>query len=178
MRRFKSILLTAPILLLAACASPGPSAPAVQRLSPEELARLAPTPNPTVSLEEIMARSKVGTAPEALIKRLADTGTIHVLTPAQIVELSRQGVDQKVIDYLVHAQEKARQATLITQLADRDAQAAAQLARERERRRALQMQQDSWHWGFGYGPWGPSYGIGWGRGYYYDPFYRGYRPRW
>ena len=35
---------------------------------------------------------------------------------------TRQGVDQKVIDYLAEVQEKARQATLTTQLADRDAQ--------------------------------------------------------
>lgn len=164
-------------LLLAACASDGPRPGSVQRLSPEELARIRPAPRPVVGLEEIIARTKTGQSPEGIIARLEETGTIHVLSSAQIVELSRQGVDQKVIDHLADVQEKARQATLATQLADRDAQAALQLERERQRRLALQQQHDAWHWSLGYGPWGPRYGIGWGRGYYYDPFFRPWR-RW
>jgi hypothetical protein len=173
-RSFIAALLT---LLLAACAASGPQPGSVQRLSPEELARIRPEAKPVVGLEEIIARSKTGQTPEAIIARLQETGTIHVLSSAQIVELSRQGVDQKVIDYLAEVQEKARQATLATQLADRDAQAALQLERERRRRLALQHQYDAWHWSLGYGAWGPRYGIGWGRGYHYDPFFRPWR-RW
>ena len=174
-RNFAPIALAA---LLTACASPGPQTGAVQRLTPEQLAGLKPIANPKVPLDEIVALSQAGTAPAAIIARLTATATIHSLTPAQIVVLSRNGVDQKVIDHLVETQEKARQATLITQLADRDAEVAAQLARERERRLALQRRQDQWNWGFSYGPWGPGFGGGWGRGYYYDPFYRRYGPRW
>jgi hypothetical protein len=166
------------VIMLAACAANGPPPGSVQRLSPEELARIRPVAKPVVGLEEIIARTKTGATPEAIIARLAETGTVHVLSSAQIIELSRQGVDQKVIDYLAETQEKARQATLTTQLADRDAQAAAQLEQERQRRLALQHQYDSWYWGgYSYGPWGPRYGIGWGRGSYADPFFRPWR-RW
>lgn len=176
MARSSALLVVA--ALMTACASPGPQPGAVQRLTPQQLANLKPIANPKVPLDEIVTLSQAGTAPDAIIARLTATSTIHALTPAQIVVLSRNGVDQKVIDHLVETQEKARQATLITQLADRDAEVAAQLARERERRLALQRRQDQWMWGFGYAPWGPGLGGSWGRGYHYDPFFRRYGPRW
>ncbi len=178
MRMARNLVPAVLAVLLTACASSGPQPGAVQRLTPEQLANLKPIANPKVPLDEIVALSQAGTAPDAIIARLTATSTIHALTPAQIVVLSRNGVDQKVLDHLVETQEKARQATLITQLADRDAEAAAQLALERQRRLALQQRQDQWNWGFSYGPWGPGFGGGWGRGYYYDPFYRRYGPRW
>jgi hypothetical protein len=117
---FRNVSALSVVLLLTACASSGPQPGSVQRLSPEELARIRPVARPVVGLEEIIARTKTGQTPEAIIARLRETGTVHVLSSAQIVDLSRQGVDQKVIDYLAEAQEKARQATLTTQLADRD----------------------------------------------------------
>ena len=178
MRMARSFALLVVTALMTACASPGPQPGAVQRLTPEQLASLKPIANPKVPLDEIVALAQAGTAPDAIIARLTATATMHALTPAQIVVLSRNGVDQKVIDHLVEAYEKARQATLITQLADRDAEVAAQLARERERRWALQQRQDQWMWGFGYGPWGPGFGGRWGRGYHYDPFFRRFGPRW
>jgi hypothetical protein len=158
------------VVLLSACASSGPAPGTVARLSPEELSRLQPTPKPAIPLADIVMWSKEGAKPDAIIRRLTETGTMHVLAPAQIVDLSRQGVDQAVIDHLVQVQEKARQATLATQLADRDAQAAAQLEQERERRRAMQQRLNQWNWGIGYG-------AGWGPGYYRDPFFRPWR-RW
>jgi|GEM_PF-6529214 len=178
MRMARSLTLLVVAALMTACASPGPPPGAVQRLTPEQLASLKPVANPKVPLDEIVALAQAGTAADAIIARLTATSTIHALTPTQIVVLSRNGVDQKVIDHLVETQEKARQATLITQLADRDAEVAAQLARERERRRALQHRQDQWMWGFGYGPWGPGFGGNWGRGFHHDPFFRRFGPRW
>ena len=166
MKTALSLILACSALLLAGCTAPGPRPGAVLRLTPEDLARLAPTPNPTVSLEEIVAQSQAGLAPEALIKRLSETGALHNLTPAQIVDLSRRGVDQKVIDYLADAQERARQATLITQLADRDAQAAAQLEHERQKRLYAQRFYDPFY----YDPFWPrpfygySYRGGWNFG--------------
>lgn len=153
----------------------------VTRLSAQDLARLTPPPNPKMPLSEVIALSSSGTAPDAIIKKLQETGTFYNLTAQQIVDLNRQGVDQHIIDHLVDAQEKARQATLLTQLADRDARAAQDLERERNRRRALQQQYQYGSFGyggaFGYG-WGPRAGFGWGGGSYYDPFFRTWRPRW
>ena len=170
MKTTLALIFACSALLLGGCAAPGPQPGAVLRLTPEDLARLAPTPNPKVSLEEIVAQSQARVPAEALIRRLSETGTFHNLTPAQIVDLSRRGVDQKVIDHLADAHERARQATLITQLADRDAQAAAQLEHERQKRLYAQRRYDPYYYdpfwprpfyGYGYrGGW--NFGIGGG----------------
>ena len=167
--------LTAAITL-GGCASTQ-QAGGVTRLSPQDLARLVPPPNPKVPLSEVIVWSQEGASSDAIIKKLQDSGTFYNLTAQQIVDLNKQGVNQRVIDHLVEAQEKARQATLLTELADRDARAAQQLEQERNRRRALQQQYP--YYGYG-GAWGPRYGFGFGAGapYYYDPFFRSWRPRW
>lgn len=168
-------------LIVAGCAT-APEGARVERLTPEQLAALKPVPNPKVSLDEIVALTRAGTPPAAIIERLASTGTWHALSPQQIIALHKDGVDQAVIDHLAAAQERARQATLITQLADRDAKAAQDLARERARRQAMQQQQNNWNWGIGHGFGGPYTQFGWRSGgwpgYYYDPFFRSWRPRW
>ena len=183
LRRFGLLLGLA--LVATGCAT-APQGARVERLTPEQLAALKPVPNPKVSLDGIVALSRAGTPPAAIIERLASTGTWHALSPQQIIELNQQGVDRSVIDHLAAAEERARQATLITQLADRDAKAAQDLARERARRQALQQRYNNWHGGIGYGSGGSFTQFGWRSGgwpgyrsgYYYDPFFRSWRPRW
>ena len=181
---YLSLAVAAAATTLGGCAStqPGEARGQVARLSPQDLARLTPPPNPKVPLGELIAWSQEKATPEAIIKRLRDTGTFYNLGPQQIVDLHKQGVAQPVIDHLVEAQENARQATLLTELADRDAKATQELERERQRRRALQNQYNAWPHGFGAygGAWGPRFGLGgsFGTPYYYDPFFRTWRPRW
>ena len=179
LRSLMSLILAAALAALGGCASP-PQNGQITRLTPEDLARLTPPPNPKVPLSEVIALSTAGTQPDVLIKKLQDTDTFYNLNAQQIVDLSKQGVDQSVIDHLVDAQEKARQATLLTELADRDAKAAQALERERNRRRALQNQYNSSPFGYGAhgGNFGPRAGLGWSYGSYYDPFFRTWRPRW
>ena len=168
------------LIALGGCASTQQNGQ-VTRLTPEDLARLAPPPNPRLPLSEVVAMSKAATPPDTIIQKLQDTGTFYNLNAQQIVGLSRQGVDQRVINHLADAQEKARQASLLTELADRDAKAAQDLERERNRRRALQNHYGAWQYGFGYGPaWGPHFGFGrsFGAPHYYDPFFRTWRSRW
>ena len=179
------LMLAATLIALGGCAStqPGETRGQVARLSPQDLARLTPPPNPKVPLGELIGWSQEKATPEAIIKRLRDTGTFYNLSPQQIVDLHQQGVAQPVINHLVEAQEKARQATLLTELADRDAKAAQDLERERNRHRALQHQYGPAPYPYGYGhggAWGPRFGFGSsiGRPYYYDPFFRSWRPRW
>ncbi len=174
-------MMLALALVVAGCAT-APEGARVERLTPEQLAALKPVPNPKVSLDEIVALSRTGSLPAAIIERLASTGTWHALSPQQIIELNKQGVDRSVIDHLAAAEERAHQATLITQLTDRDAKAAQDLARERAQRQALQQRYNNWHGGIGYGSGGPFTQFGWRSGgwpgYYYDPFFRSWRPRW
>ncbi len=129
-----------------------------------QLAALKPVANPAVTLQEIVAMGKEGTAPENIIKRLAGTHTLHLLSARQIIELSGRGVDPAVIDYLVDTQEKARQSRLLTELADRDAAQALALQQERQRR----LLPERSYPGYGGLYHGPLYGRGMG---YHAPFY-------
>ncbi len=165
--RFPLLICVAAAFALGGCASSAfDRQPA--RLSPEELARFTPPPNPKVPLADVIMWSQEKVAPAVMIKKLQETGTFYNLGAQQIVDLSKQGVDQSVIDHLATAQEKARQATLLTEIADRDAKAALDLERERSRHRMLPP--------LGY--WGPPSRFGWNSPYYYDPFFRTWRPRW
>ena len=181
--RLMTLFTLTVLLVLGGCAATPPNGQ-LTRLTPEDLARLTPPPNPRLPQSEVIALSRSATPPDAIIKKLQDTGTFYNLNAQQIVDLSRQGVDQRVIDHLVSAQERARQATLLTELADRDAKAARDLERERNRRRALQHQYGPQPFGYGLGAtWGPRFGAGgrFGAPYYYDPydpFFRAWRPRW
>ncbi len=148
------------VLCLAGCATLEPRAAVIERMTPEQLAALKPNSNPALPLADVVALSKTGTAPEEIIQRLRDSNTIHLLRPLQIVDLSRQGVDQSVIDYMADAQERARQSRLLTELADRDAEQARKLEQERFRRRATEQNF------YGYGGFGNGYPrYGWGAGY-------------
>ncbi|MBL8377955.1 MAG: hypothetical protein JNM79_08810 [Burkholderiales bacterium] len=175
MRQLHVLAALALSALLGACASTTPERGSVQRLAPEDLARLAPAPNPKLPLDQVVALSRGGSPPAAIIEQLRATGTFYNLTPEQIVGLSKQGVDQSVINYLVDAQERARQATLITQLADRDAQAARQLEAERQRRLQAQRRYDP----FFYDPFWPRPYYGWNhRGGWNWGIHGGIGPYW
>lgn len=169
----RSAVLLVPALLAAACASPRPDA-TVERLSPTELARLAPTPKPGLKLEDVVFLTRESVPPAIIIRRLTETGTILALTPAQIVDLGRQGVDQSVIDHIVATHEQARQAAVAGEIAARDAEAAERLAREREARRRA----EAWQWGYGPPGWTFGWGFGWSRGYPYGPGWPGWRRGW
>ena len=172
-RKFFFITLAIAAVSLGGCASTQTNG-RVERITSEQLAAFKPAPNPAIPLADVITLSQAAIPPAMIIKKLQDSGTFYNLTPQQIVDLNAQCVDQTVINHLVDAQEKARQTTLITQLADRDARVAQELQRERARREAL---QSHYQWSYGYGPWRPGYGFGWSRGPFYDPFYRSWR-RW
>jgi hypothetical protein len=139
------LLFLATVILLAGCAG----APRQRPLSAAEIAALAPQSNPVVPLDEIVALSRAGTASEAIIKKLQDTGTVHNLSPKQIVDLHTQGVSQTVLDYLGATQEKARQAAQARQIAERDLQYERLLDQQRR------MLDPYFYGGYGAGPWGP-----------------------
>ena len=62
MFRLMPILLAAALLAAGGCASTAQTGQ-ITRLTPEDLARLTPLPNPKVPLSEVIALSKAGTPP-------------------------------------------------------------------------------------------------------------------
>lgn len=155
---FSAVLL---VTLLAGCATTDtPREPQVQRLTPEEVAKLTPTAVPTLSLEEIVVLSKQNTSAEEIIAKIKASNSQYDLTASQIVDLSKQGVDAKVLDYIQTEREKARQNSIADEINKR----------EKANKEAQQkLKQEAWR-NYRYDP-------------FYDPFYHpfygyGFYPYW
>ena len=106
----RSMIIFAGLLtLLSGCAS-SPSAldsrPKIDRITPEELESLLPKPAPNLSQDELVRLSKAGETPEAIIAKIRDSHSSYTLTPAQMIDLNRQGVDPKVLDYIQLSREQ------------------------------------------------------------------------
>jgi len=110
-RNLRATLLLLALALLPSCAgtpaAPDGAAPKIERISPEELQRILPKPAPNLSLDEITSLSKQGAGAEAIIAKIRETGSRYDLTPSQMIELSKQGVDAKVLDAIHAAREQA-----------------------------------------------------------------------
>lgn len=140
-------------LLLAGCASNPPQRPQIARISAAELEQLLPRPQAPLSLDEIVRMSQAGASAEAIIEKIRESGSRYALAPSQAVELSRQGVDTRVLDHIHAANEQA----LRDGCADEINKRAEESAKERDAlKRELLMRP---YWG-------------------YDPFWWPYPPYW
>lgn len=164
------IALTISLLLLAGCASTGSQQTKVDRITPEELAKLIPPPVATVSLDEIVADSKAGKTADEIIAKIKTSNSRYELTPTQVLDLNKQGVDAKVLDYIQQSNELAKQNAIADEMNKREREKlAAQKILKRERDIARdQLFYDPF--------WGPRFGAFYGRPYY-GP-YRGSRFGW
>lgn len=109
------------LAVMTGCASnPQQDHPKVVRMSPEELDRLMPKPVPNLSLDEIVALSKAGEKPEAIIARIRDSHSRYALTPQQIVDLHRQGVSMPVLDVMFNDQQQAIRDSLADEFTQRE----------------------------------------------------------
>lgn len=120
--RYLMLCLTV-LVLLSGCAGNPPVSegkPEIARITPEELERLLPKPTPNLSLDEVIRMSKDGEAPEAIIARIRDSHSSYALTPSQMIELNRQGVDGKVLDHIQAAQAQAMRDAFADELNQRE----------------------------------------------------------
>ena len=160
------IAISFTLMLLAGCASTGTQQSKIERITPEELAKILPTPVATVTLSEIIAESKAGKTTEEIITKIKASNSRYELTPTQTLDLAKQGVDTKVLDYMHQSNELAKQNAIADELNKREKQRrTTENALRRERDRAQQY----------YDPfWGPHYGSFYGRPYF-GPIGPGYR---
>jgi hypothetical protein len=162
----RNLVIGSALLAVAGCATqPGVGQrdaagnPLLARLTPAEWAQIGPQAPVRLSVPTLVALSQQGVPPDEIIRRYYQTGTRLKLGDAQLAALRREGVDQRVLDYIASAEQDAARIDAITAQADQAAQ--ARLAFDR----ALYA---SW-WG-GYPGWGwapglfPYAGYGWGRG--------------
>jgi hypothetical protein len=151
--------------LLSACATTPEQAPQIQRISPEELERIMPKPIPNLSLDEIVKFSKDGVAPEQIIEKIKASNSRYELTPSQSVELNKQGVNAKVLDYIYSSREQALRDGFAEEINKREK------ARKEEQEK-LQREYELRSVPYYYDPfWGPY----WAYPPYYGPNFRYYR---
>jgi PBP1b-binding outer membrane lipoprotein LpoB len=149
-------------LLLSGCASTGSQQTKVDRITPEELAKILPPPVATLTLDEIVVDSKAGKTPDEIIAKIKSSNSRYELTTAQTLDLSKQGVDVKVLDYIHKSNEAAKQNAIADEMNKREQEKRA-AQKQLQRERALAQ----------------SYYFDYFDGPYYNPYYHyGYNPYW
>ncbi len=164
---FSAILLAS---LVTGCATTAQNEPQVQRLTPEEVANLTPVAVPTLSLEEIVSLSKQNTAADDIIAKIKSSNSQYDLTASQIVDLNKQGVDAKVLDYIQTEREKARQNSIADEINKREK--ANKEAQDRLRIQSMRFRNNMFYdpffhpyYGFGFSPY-------WGNQFYFNQLHR------
>jgi hypothetical protein len=154
--------IAVPALFGCAALPPAPGAgPSIERLSPEELARLLPKPDPKLPTAELVRMSKEGASASEIIARIKETGSRYDLSPSQAIELHAQGVSTEVLDYIQSAREQDLRDRVAEEINEREQRHAEELRREQELRR------NSYY----FDPWWPGYfGYGWNYGYPIHPY--------
>ena len=152
MRGLSTLFTISAVLFLTACATTTQQEPQIERISPEELERIMPKPVPNVTLDEIVTLSKQGNSPEQIINRIKASNSRYDLTPSEIVQLTEQGVDPQVLDYMHQTHENALRESMADEINKREKQRQQELERlEREYRMRSFNYYDPW-WGY----WGPG----------------------
>ncbi len=169
MLMLRPILISTLALLLLGCATssaPPDASGAIARLSPEELARLMPKPDPKLPLAELIRMSKEGATAKDVIARIRETGSRYDLSASQAIEFHAQGVNTEVLDYIQSAREQALRDRITEEINQREQRHAEELRREQELRR------NSYYCD----PWWPGR-PGWNYGYRFRPYGGFYRRR-
>jgi hypothetical protein len=150
-------------LLIAGCATLPEQAPKIERISAEELDRIMPQALPNLSLDEIVKLSQDKVPAEQIIQKIKDTQSQYALSPSQLIELSKKGVDQKVLDYIYAAHEQAVRDSFAEEINKRE----QNKAKEQEKlKREYQLRAPYYdpYWAYPRSPyWGyprPFYGPG------------------
>jgi hypothetical protein len=138
--------------------------PLLARMSSQQWSATGPQLPVRLTMPTVVRMTQQGVPVEEIIRRYYQTGTRMQLTDAQQAELRRSGVDQRVIDYILSAEQDAKRIDAITAQADQDA-------------RTRMAMEFAYHYGWGsgwYGPYGgpsiyPYGGYAWypgGSGWY------------
>lgn len=152
------------LLFLSACATTQQE-PDIKRISPAELERIMPKPVPNLTLDEIVSLSKQGVPAEQIIDKIKASNSLYDLKPSDVVRLTKQGVDPKVLDYIQQTHENVLRENLADEINKREKQ--HQQEEQRLRREYQQRYYDPW-WGYwGPGPYWPYRYYGPGFRYYH-----------
>jgi hypothetical protein len=155
-------------LWLVGCATTQPQEPQIKRISAEELERVMPKPVPNLSLDEVVALSKAGTPADVIIEKIKASNSRYDLSPSEAVDLSKRGVDSKVLDYIYQAREQALRDGFADEINKREKE---KLVEQEKLKRQYQL--DNMRYYDPWGPWGPRPYGGW-----YRPYGPSFNYRW
>lgn len=163
MSSLRATLISSLALMLLGCATasaPPDAGPSIARLSPEELERLLPKPDPKLPPAELVRMSKEGAAAKDIIARIKETGSRYDFSASQAIELHGQGVAAEVLDYIQAARERELRERITEEINQRELRHAEELRRGQELCRYSFCQDPRW----------PGYpGFGWHYGYPFLP---------
>ena len=128
------LVLVVSLFILSGCATSGTKPSQVERITPEELAKLILPAVATVSLDEIVADSKAGKSSDDIIAKIKNSNSRYELTSTQVLDLNKQGVKAPVLDYIQQSNELAKQNIIAEEMNKREQEkmtAKKQLQRER-----------------------------------------------
>lgn len=153
------------MILVSGCATTQSQAPQIQRISAEELERIMPQAVPNLSLNELVVLSNSGMTPDQIIERIKATDSRYDLTPSQALQLSKEGVDSKVLDYIHASREQALRDGVAEEINKREQQKQQELERVKREYQLRSYPYYHPYFGYGYYPWRhpryhPYYGIG------------------
>ena len=164
-------------LVLSGCATQGQqfqgNSQKIDRISEAELARIMPQPRATLSVDDLVKLTKEGDTADQIIEKIKTSNSSYDLTPSQIIALSQQGVDSKVLDYIHTSRELALRNSLADEINKHEKSKHVELEKLK-RQQWLQQQQRMYdplcgygYYGFqpyGYGVYGSRFGRRFGAG--------------
>lgn len=153
------------LLVLFGCATQNQQAQKIDRISEEELARIMPKPVAVLSLDDLVKLTKEGATADQVIEKIKVSGSTYDLTPSQSVMLSKQGVDNKVLDYIHESRELAVKNSIADEINKREKAKRAELERLKRQQRQYQYFYDPFCFHpYGFYPYGAYYGPHYGFG--------------
>lgn len=149
-------------LLASGCASQRPKMqtqlPQIDRISEAELARIMPGPMPALRVDDLVRLTNEGATADQIIEKIKASNSSYDLSPSQSIELNKQGVDNRVLDYIHASREQALRNNVADELNKREKNKRAEL--ERLKRQQWQQQQQRAYDPFcGYGVYPYGYGV-------------------
>lgn len=118
------------LIMLTGCASMGNSKQAqIERITPEELAQLLPSPIATYTLDDLVGDAKQNKTPDEMIAKIKESESRYELTSSQVLDLNKQGVGTKVLDYIQQSNELAKQNAIADEM-NRRQQESAKMQRQ------------------------------------------------
>lgn len=163
MNYFKKFSIFILSFVLIACASNSQrsevSSQKIDRISEEELSRIMPNPVAVLSLDDLVRLTKEHLTADEIIEKIRSSNSFYDLTPSQVVDLSKQGIDTKVLDYIHSSRELALRNNVANEINQREKIKRAEVNKLR-RQQWLQQQQRLYDPACGYGYFGHPYGYG------------------